>query len=118
MGSPLGSNSERAGQARAGFGSIPQAVSYCGLCAAQKQSAGQEQRGPLSTKRNKHLQRVLIEAAKPAPGYNQPLRAVHERELARGSRNRATLAVAPQMGAYLLAVDRRQRGFEPLARAG
>ena len=99
------------------FASIRQAVSYCGLCAAQKQSAGRERRGPLSKQRNKHLQRVLIEAAKLAPRWNDLLRGVHERELTRGSRNRATLAVARKLVAYLLALDRRERDFEPLARA-
>jgi len=89
------------------FGSIRRAVSYCGLCAAQKQSAGKDQRGPLSKQRNKHLQCVLIEAAKLAPRYNQTLAAVHERELKRGARNRATVAVARKLVAYLLAVDRR-----------
>ena len=34
------------------------------------------------------------------------------RELERGSRNRATLAVARKLVAYLLAVDRRRDGFE------
>ena len=37
------------------FTSIRQAVSYCGLCSAQRESAGKEQRGPISKKRNKHL---------------------------------------------------------------
>lgn len=94
------------------FGSIRQAVSYCGLCAAQKQSAGKDQRGPLSKQRNKHLQTTLIEAAKLAPRYNQALAALHERELKRGARNRATVAVARKLVAYLLAVDRREEGFE------
>jgi transposase len=92
------------------FGSIRKAVSYCGLCAAQKQSAGKDRRGPLSKQRNKHLQCVLIEAAKLAPRYNQTLAAVHERELKRGARNRATVAVARKLVAYLLAVDRRGDG--------
>ena len=60
---------------------------------------------------------MLIEAAKPAPRGNQTLRGVHERELARGSRNRATLAVARKLVAYLVTLDRRQLGFEPLAPA-
>jgi transposase len=94
------------------FGSVRKAVSYCGLCAAQKQSAGKDQRGPLSKQRNKHLQCVLIEAAKLAPRYNQTLAAVHERELKRGARNRATVAVARKLVAYLLAVDRREDGFK------
>lgn len=49
------------------FSSSRNAISYCGLCSAQKESAGKEQRGPISKQRNKHLQTVLIEAAKIAP---------------------------------------------------
>ena len=41
---------------------------------------------------------------------------MHERELQRGSRNRATLAVARKLVAYLLAVDRQEDGFQ--VRAG
>ena len=55
------------------FGRINQAVSYCGLCSAQKESAGKEIRGPISRKRNKHLQTVLIEVAKLAPQWNPQL---------------------------------------------
>lgn len=95
------------------FHSIRQAVSYCGLCSAQRESAGKEQRGPISKKRNKHLQTVLIEAAKVAPLWNPQLAEVHERELKKGNRNRATLAVARKMVAYMLAVDRRQADFVP-----
>ena len=97
------------------FTSIRQAVSYCGLCAAQDSSAGQEHRGPISKQRNKHLQCMLIEAAKLAPRYNPQLHAVHERELARGNKNRATLAVARKLVAYLLAADKSDRPFEPKA---
>jgi transposase len=100
------------------FGSVRRAVSYCGLCAAQRESAGKQQRGPLSKQRNKHLQSVLIEAAKLAPRYNPELKAVHERELQRGSRNRATLAVARKLVAYLLAVDRSGEPFTPRPRGG
>lgn len=99
------------------FGSVRCAVSYCGLCAAQRESAGKDRRGPLSKQRNKHLQRVLVEAAKLAPRFNPELREVHERELLRGSRNRATLAVARKLVAYLLAVDRSRTPFTPRARA-
>lgn len=74
--------------------SIAQAASYCGLTSAQHNSAGKEQRGPISRQRNKHLQTILIEAAKLAPCHNPQLAAVHERELQRGNRTRATLAVA------------------------
>ncbi len=38
------------------------------------ESAGTQQRGPLSKQRNKHLQRVLVEAAKLAPRFNPELR--------------------------------------------
>ena len=95
------------------FGSLRRAVSYCGLCAAQRESAGKQQRGPLSKQRNKHLQRVLVEAAKIAPRWSEPLRRVHERALERGPRNRATLAVARKMVAYLWAVDTSGQPFAP-----
>ena len=95
------------------FGRISQAVSYCGLCSAQKQSAGKTYRGPISKQRNKHLQTVLIEAAKLAPRWNPQLAEVHERESAKGNRNRATLAVARKLVAYLLAVDKNQKIFAP-----
>jgi transposase len=81
-------------------------VSYCGLTSPQKESAGKNQRGPISKKRNKHLQTMLVEASKLAPRWNPQLAIIHERELKRGSRNRATLAVARKMAAYLLAVDK------------
>src|SRR5215831_5114548 len=91
--------------------SIGQAVSYCGLTSAQHNSAGKEQRGPISKQRNKNLQTILIEAAKLAPRYNPPLAVVHERELKRGNRNRATLAVARKLVAYLMAVDKSGKPF-------
>jgi transposase len=94
------------------FASIRQAVSYCGLCSAQRESAGKEQRGPISKKRNKHLQTMLIEAAKLAPRWNEQLAIVHERELKKGNRNRATLAVARRLVAYMLAVDKKQADFK------
>ncbi len=93
------------------FSSIRQAISYCGLCSAQKESAGQEQRGPISKKRNKHLQTMLIEAAKIAPTWNPQLAVVHERELKKGNRNRATIAVARRLVAYMMAVDKAQTDF-------
>src|SRR5205823_2363813 len=49
------------------FRSVKQAISYCGLCGAEKSSADKVMRTPLSKQRNKHLQRVLVEAAKVAP---------------------------------------------------
>lgn len=94
------------------FSSSRQAISYCGLCSAQRESAGKERRGPLSKKRNKHLQTKLIEAAKLAPRWNPRLAAVYEKELVRGNKNQATLAVARKLVEYLLAVDRRGTPFE------
>jgi transposase len=95
------------------FRSARQAISYCGLCSAQHESAGKEQRGPISKKRNKHLQTMLVEAAKIAPLWNEQLAELHEKELARGNRNRATLAVARKLVEFMLAVDRRETDFEP-----
>lgn len=95
------------------FLSVRQVISYCGLCSAQRESAGKEQRGPISKKRNKHLQTILIEAAKLAPRWNPQLAEIHEKELTRGNGNRATLAVARKLVAYMLAVERRERDFEP-----
>jgi transposase len=93
------------------FSSIGRAQSYCGLTSAQNNSAGVEYGGPISKQRNKHLQTVLVEAAKLAPRWNSELAALHERELARGNRNRATLAVARKMVAYLMAVDKSGQPF-------
>nr|WP_319392691.1 IS110 family transposase [uncultured Desulfobacter sp.] len=94
------------------FHSIRQAISFCGLCAAQKESAGKEYRGPISKKRNKHLQTILIEAAKLAPIWNPQLSEIHQKELARGNKNRATLAVARKLVAYMLAVDKSGQAFQ------
>lgn len=97
------------------FKSIQKAVSYCGLCAAQKESAGKEFRGPISKKRNKHLQTTLIEAAKLAPHWNTQLAEIHEKELKKGNRNRATLAVARKLVAYMLAVEKNKKDFQMVA---
>lgn len=99
------------------FSSSRQAISYCGLCSGQHESAGKEQRGPISKKRNKHLQTKLIEAAKLAPHWNPQLALLHEKELARGNKNRATIVVARKLVEYMLAVDRRGTDFESLHEA-
>ena len=96
------------------FSRISYAVSYCGLCSGQNESAGKEKRGPISKQRNKHLQTVLIEAAKLAPRWNPQLAEVHEKEIAKGShKNTATLEVARKLVAYMMAVDKRQKDFIP-----
>jgi hypothetical protein len=56
---------------------------------------------------------VLIEAAKLAPSHSHELALVYEKEKEKGNANRATLAVARKMVAYLLAIDRGQRDFVP-----
>jgi transposase len=93
------------------FASIADAVSYCGLTAALRSSAGKQQRGPLSKQRNAYLQTTLIEAAKLAPRWNPQLAQMHAQQLERGHANRATLQVARKLVAYLLAVDKSGQPF-------
>jgi transposase len=100
------------------FRSIKQAISYCGLCGAEKSSADKMLRTPISKQRNKHIQHVLVEAAKLAPRQCHELALVYEKEMQRGNRNRATLAVARKIVAYLLAVERRQQDFVPTEEFG
>ena len=93
------------------FSSIKKAISYCGLCGDEQRSANSVQRTPISKQRNKHLQTVLIEAAKMAPRYSPTLATLYDREEQKGNANRATLAVARKLVAYLVAVDRGQTHF-------
>jgi transposase len=93
------------------FRSIKQAISYCGLCGDERSSADKVMRMPLSKQRNKHIQHVLVEAAKLAPRECHELAMVRDRELQKGNPNRATLAVARKMVGYLLAVERRKQDF-------
>ncbi len=94
------------------FSSIKKAISYCGLCGAERSSANTVQRTPLSKQRNKHLQTTLIEAAKMAPRNSSELAMLYDKEKQKGNANRATLAVARKLVAYLMAVDRAQRDFQ------
>jgi transposase len=96
------------------FRSVKQAISYCGLCGEERSSADKVVRTPISKQRNKHIQSVLVEAAKFAPQQSHELALVYEREKQKGNSNRATLAVARKLVAYLLAVDREQRPFKPV----
>lgn len=96
------------------FSSIKKAVSYCGLCSAQKESAGKNKRSPISKQRNKNLQTILVEAAKLAPHWNPQLAEIHIQELEKGNKNQATLAVARKLVAYMLAVDKCQKDFMPI----
>jgi len=89
------------------FPNAKHALSYCGLCSRQRESAGVGKRGPLSKQRNRFLQTTLIEAAHLAPRYNEVLRAIYEMAREKGNANRATLEVARRLVRYLLAVDRQ-----------
>jgi transposase len=95
------------------FESIKQAISYCGLCSAEKSWADKVMRTPISKQRNKHIQRALVEAAKLAPRQCHELAVIYQKEKLRGNSNRATLAVARKMVAYMLAVERRKQEFVP-----
>ena len=96
------------------FSSIKQAISYCGLCGDEKSSADKVMRMPISKQRNKHIQRVLIEAPNWGRGSHRELALIRARELERGDPNRATLAVARKMVSYRLAVERRGQDFVPV----
>jgi transposase len=95
------------------FSSNKQAISYCGLCGDEKSSADKVLRMPISKQRNKHIQRVLIEASKLATRASPELAMIRARELERGNSNRATLAVARRMVICMLAVERRQKDGVP-----
>jgi transposase len=89
------------------FPNSKHALSYCGLCSPQRESAGVGKRGPLSKQRNRFLQTTLVEAAHLAPRYSQALRAIYDAARQKGNSNRATLEIARRLVRYLLAVDRQ-----------
>ena len=68
-------------------------ITYSGLCGAERSSANIIKRTPLSKQRNKHLQRMLMEAAKMAPRNSPNLAMIYDKEKQRGNANQATLAV-------------------------
>jgi hypothetical protein len=57
-------------------------------------------------------QTTLIEAAKMAPRNSPELAMLYDKEKQKGNANRATLAMARKLVAYLMAVDRGQRKFQ------
>jgi transposase len=93
------------------FRSVKEVNSYGGLCSVEKSSADKMVRMPISKQRNKHIQHVLVEATKVAHLRSHELVLVRDKELQKGNRNRATLAVARKKVAYMLAVERRQQDF-------
>ena len=46
-----------------------------------------------------------------APRFSPELALIYDREKQKGNANRATLAVARKLVAYLVAIDRNQRDF-------
>ena len=70
-------------------------------------------RSPLSKQRNKHLQTILIEAAKLATQWNPQLALVYEKAKNRGAnKNEATIEVARKIVSYLLYVDKTGNRFQ------
>jgi transposase len=55
---------------------------------------------------------MLIETAKLVPHLNPELAVFHEKELAPGNRNRATLSVVRKLVEYMLAVERQGKDFQ------
>ena len=95
------------------FSAVKKALSYCGLVSGLSESAGKKARMPLSKQRNKHIQPVLIQAAKLAPRWNPQLARVRDIAIEKGrNKNEATLAVARKLVAYLLYVDKNKEEFE------
>jgi transposase len=95
------------------FSNRKKAVSYCGLCSGEDESAGKTHRSPLSKQRNKHLQTILIEAAKLATQWNPQLAIVYEKAKNRGAnKNEATIEVARKLVSYLLYVDKTGNRFQ------
>src|ERR1051325_10239253 len=80
--------------------SVKQAISYCGLCGDEKSSAEKMLRTPLSKQRNKHIQHVLVEAAKLAPKQSHELALVYERAKEKGNVNRATIYLVQSVHAH------------------
>lgn len=86
------------------FRSIKQVISYCGQCGSEDSSAGTAKRTPISKQPNRHLQTLLVEAAHLGPCLHPDLALLYEKEAQKGNRNRATLAVARKLVAYLFAI--------------
>src|SRR5437667_6430121 len=97
------------------FPSIREAISYCGLCGDEKSSADKVMRTRVPNSATNissvcwwkpqswHPDRIMI--------WPWSMKEKSKK----GNANRATLAVARKMVAYLLAVDRGQRDFVPFA---
>jgi transposase len=90
------------------FSSIADAASYCGLTWALNFSADKAATwADLQT-----AQWALTDGVDRGEMGTAMEPVVHERELALGKRNRATLAVARKLVAYLLVVDKSGKSFQ------
>ncbi len=94
------------------FSSASRAMSYCGLVAARQESAGKQYRQPLSKKRNRNLQWVLVEAAHLAPRHSPVLGELYRKVEQHKHAGAATLAVARKLVSYLMAVDKTRQPFQ------
>lgn len=94
------------------FPSAERAMSYCGLVAPLQESAGKRYRQPLSKKRNRHLQSMLIEAAHLAPRYYPELRRLYDETKRKRHAGAAAVAVARKLVSYLLSVDKTRQPFQ------
>ena len=72
---------------------------------------GHQAHAALQAAQQASADRADREPAKLAPRRSPELALVYDQEKQKGNANRATLAVARKLVAYLLAVDRRQKEF-------
>ena len=71
-------------------------------------------RTPLSKQRNKHIQRVLVEAAKLAPRQSHELAVIYEREKQKGNAQSGDTGRSPEDGGVSACRgSREQRDFVP-----
>ena len=99
------------------FPSIKQAISYCGLCGDEKSSADKVMRTPLSKQRNKHIQRVLVEAAKLAPRESQELALVYETRIAERQSQPSDAGRSPEDGRVSARCGSGQAGLRACRRS-
>jgi len=76
------------------FSSIKKAISYCGLCGAEKSSANTVQRTPLSTAAEQAFTDDLDRSGKDGAAQQPGAGMLYDKEKQKGNANRATLAVA------------------------
>jgi hypothetical protein len=93
------------------FRSVKQAISYCGLCGDESSSADKVMRMPLSKQRNKHIQRVLVEAAKLAPRECHELAVVRQRELEKRKSGSGHIGCGQEDGLLSVGRGAQEAGF-------